>query len=290
MTKRPAARQAGLPSGLIELDRFSHATLNQWEKLSRDLDEFQDSLFFGVLPEQRRLRPEIIGALRKAERKPWSLDNWCRIVTYRYSNAPLSCAGSLRSIGGRFNAGVDLDPGALSPWPALYLTENFETAFREKYQLGSKDRIDGLTAQELNLQPGSSLTAVLLQGELNNVFDLTSSRHLHAVAKIFGRIKMPSRAKELKVRLKSPAYMVQTAGQLFETIFHQNWRILPIQFGIPAPSQVFAEFVRCGLRGYFVSVQQGRRQVLGRLSGQVGFCVLHRIVGLASCHCAASPA
>jgi hypothetical protein len=55
---------------------------------------------------------------------------------------------------------------------------------------------------------------------------------------------MPARAKELKARLKSNASMVQNAGQLFEAIFRYNWRTLPIQFGIPAPSQVFAELVR----------------------------------------------
>jgi RES domain len=244
VTKRPLPRGPGAPSGIIELESFSTANLSQWQALSRDLDEFQAILFFGIRPEQRRLRSELIGALQEVGRKSLSLNNWHRIVPYRYSNEPLSCAGSLQYVGGRFNAGVDLDQDTLSPWPALYLAENFETAFRERFQLRSEDQIDGLTAQELDLQPGSSLSGVNLHGQLHSVFDITSPKHLNGIARVLKRIKMPQRAKQLKAKLKSGAFMIQTAAQLFEAVCKQNWRPLPIQFGLPAISQVLAELIR----------------------------------------------
>ena len=47
-----------------------------------------------------------------------SLTQSVRILTYQYCLEPLSCAGSLWDIGGRFNAGAELDDGTLKPWPA----------------------------------------------------------------------------------------------------------------------------------------------------------------------------
>ena len=72
-----------------------------------------------------------------------SLTQWVRIVTYQYSLEPLSYAGDLRDIGGRFKAGAELENGTLKPRPALYIAENLETAFREKFQLAKTDSVAG---------------------------------------------------------------------------------------------------------------------------------------------------
>jgi hypothetical protein len=128
------------PRGILELDRFSEASLRQWLAVSRDLDVLQDELYFGLEPERRSLRADLIGALQQSSPVAIDLLRWVRVVTYQFSDAPLSCAGSLQYIGGRFNAGAELDANTLNPWPALYLAEDFETAFREKYQLPQDGR------------------------------------------------------------------------------------------------------------------------------------------------------
>ena len=38
--------------------------------------------------------------------------------------------------------------------------------------------------------------------------------------------------------------MIQSGMQLFEAVAKQNWRVLPIQFGLPAPSQTSADLIR----------------------------------------------
>ena len=38
--------------------------------------------------------------------------------------------------------------------------------------------------------------------------------------------------------------MIQSGMQLFEAVAKQNWRVLPIQFGLPAPSQTLADLIR----------------------------------------------
>lgn len=235
------------PLGILELERFTESTLNRWNSVSNDLDELHAVLFFGLQPEQRRLRRELIDALRVVNPLVQDMSHWVRIVTYQYCLEPLSCAGSLRDIGGRFNAGSELDDGTMSAWPALYIAEDFQTAFREKFQLSQTNNIDGLTPQELALEHGVSHSTVFVKGRLHSVFDMTSVRSLDPVARVLRRIKMPSRAVQIKRKLVIPntaLTMIQTGSQLHDAALKHNWRLQPVQFGLPAPSHTLAELIR----------------------------------------------
>ena len=233
--------------GLLELDRFSEASIEKWNLASRDLDELNDILYFGLEPEWRRLRSELIEALHGNPLTTVDLPKWVRFITYQYSQEPLSCAGSLQDIGGRFNAGIELEAKTLSPWPALYLAQDYETGFREQFQLASDSLVDGLTPQELALTQGVSHAVVSVTGQLLRVFDMTEPRSMDPIARVFGRIKMPERARQLMKRLKIPSNqisMIKTGKQLFNVMFKYNWRASPMQFGLPAQSQTIAELIR----------------------------------------------
>lgn len=160
---------------------------------------------------------------------------------------PLSAAGSLHGYGGRFNAGADLDPGTLDPWPALYIAENQETAFRERFQIASTQTVDGLSPQELALARSTSYSTVFLNGQLHDLFDMTSPSSLEAVAKVLGRIRMPAKARFLQKKLRISATdlrMIRTGQQLYDNVLTRNWRTLPVQFGLPAAGHVLAELIR----------------------------------------------
>jgi RES domain len=235
------------PRGILELDRFSEATLSQWNSASQDLDELEGITYFGLEPERRRMRPELLVALQTIPLTTVELPRWARMVTYQYSLEPLSSAGSLKNIGGRFNAGVELDANTLNPWPALYLAEDYETAFREKFQIPHGELTNGLTPQELALEYGVSHTTVFVKGHLSRVFDMTKFESLIPIAKVLGRIKMPERAKQIRTKLKMPingAVMVKTGKQTHDAALKHNWRIAPIQYGLPAPSHILAELIR----------------------------------------------
>lgn len=61
----------------------------------------------------------------------YSNKNWVRIVSWKYSNDPLSIKGScLNAPGGRFNYGDIGDE--YDPFGALYIAEDFDTAHKEK--------------------------------------------------------------------------------------------------------------------------------------------------------------
>lgn len=186
---------------------------------------------------------------------------------------PLSAAGSLHDIGGRFNAGIDLDPQTLDQWPALYVAEDYETAFREKFQIASDATENGLTPQELALEAGSSHSCLQLQGWLSNVFDMTTPKSLESLAKAFRPIKMPVRARQLKRKLNiqdKACFMVQTAKQIHDMMFKQNWRMLPRQFGLPAQSQTIAELVyAAGYEGILYKPSKGPQRCVAIFPNQL---------------------
>jgi hypothetical protein len=249
------------PTGLHELERFTNADLQRWQQVSRDLDELNASLYFGLEPARRRLRSRLCDALIQTGGVQVTLDQWVRVVTYQYSLEPLSCAGSLQSIGGRFNAGHELDDNTLNPWPALYLAENFETAFREKFQLSSTDSTLGLSPNELALEHAVSHSTVFVSGKLCNIFDMTTFATLNSIGKIFREVKMPKEAGALAKKLNIPnsgSIMIQSGQQLHNALTKQNWRIFPVQFGLPSPSQIMAELIRaCGYEGIMYPSSKG---------------------------------
>lgn len=257
----PRSVAPSAPRGILELDRFSEASLQQWKTLSEDLDELERTLHFALEPERRRLRPELLAALEGCKGEPFTLEGWVRMVSYPFSLNPLSSAGSLRAYGGRFNAGIDLEPGTLDPWPALYLAEDFQTAFREKFQKRSDELTEGLSPQELALGPQGSHVTVAITGYLTRVFDMTSIAALEPLARVLRRIQMPVRARQLKKKLRFTNYefsMVQTGKQLYEAVIKQNWRVLPVQFDLPARSQTVAELIRdAGFEGILYQSANG---------------------------------
>ncbi|MFM8901045.1 MAG: RES family NAD+ phosphorylase [Burkholderiales bacterium] len=264
----PPSKGAPTPgaTSILELDRFTEASLEKWRAASKDLDELQAVLYFAVEPHRRRLRPELIAALQQVPPISISGGSWCRIVSYRYSLQPLSCAGSLQSVGGRFNAGADLDETPLNPWPALYLAQDYETAFREKFQMPSDHVVEGLKPHELALEPGASHSTVLLRVRLNRVFDMTATNAFDAVAQVFRKIKIPPQVGPILKRLKqlpSSVFMTKTPHQLRQWVLKNNWRVLPMQYGLPAQSQILAELIRAaGYEGILYPSTKGSGQCL----------------------------
>jgi len=240
--------------------------LTAWKTLSADLDQLEQTLYFALEPERRRLMPEMLAALSPLGDESFVFENWVRLVSYTFSRQPLSSAGSLLGVGGRFNAGVGLDEGTLAPWPCLYLAEDFETAFREKFQLGSTEKHDGLSSEELALTPKTSHVTVKLRGQLTHVFDLTAPPVLTKLAKVLAKIKMPERARTLQKKLQIPVnqlFMMRTPQQLHDATVKHNWRVLPMQYGLPAHSHVLADLIRhAGYEGILYPSSKGSSRCL----------------------------
>jgi hypothetical protein len=83
-----------LPS-LIELERFTQASLRQWLVTKGNLDGLQRALHFELEPLRQRNEGRLLEALRSQALPSLSFEGWSRILDYRSGLQPLSVAGSL---------------------------------------------------------------------------------------------------------------------------------------------------------------------------------------------------
>jgi len=172
----------------------------------------------------------------------FQFEDWHRTIAYRYSDNPLSSRGSLlNDPGGRFNIG-DLDQIRYPSFPALYIAENFETAYREKFQLKPNDKVNGLTADELALNKSDSIVDIIVHGNISTAIDLTKKKTLSDFYEVIKTIKLPKDLIKEAKKLKLPIiYQVKSIDELVKTLLLDNWRAWPMQVDIPANSQIFGQ-------------------------------------------------
>lgn len=231
---------------LLVLDRFSEADLAAWKRKSEDLDALYRTMYFGLEPERLAKHSQLIDALNERPGAPITFNGWVRMVDVRWSAQPLSSAGSIRSFGGRFNIGADVDESTdFRPFPALYIGDTQETAYREFYQCEQGEDSNGLTPEDLALT--RSYSSFRMRGHIERVFDVTDLDTLRPVASVLAKFRTPSTMVPIARRLgvgPAGALLIRTPSKLQETLQDRNWRTWPVQFGLPSPSQKFAELVQ----------------------------------------------
>lgn len=247
------------------LDQFTERDLETWRSVSADLDELHATLYYKLQPQRMRRKQEIVDALTTRNPTPFEFSDWVRIVDYRYANTPLSVVGSLRGVGGRFNIGPDTDQSITLPFPALYIGESFEIAFRERFQLSAQadTAATGLSPEDMALCVSG--TWVRVRGRVERCVDVSDPQNLIAICKVLAKIKLPDSARRLMRSLKlgpRQVFMITSAAQLGSALQDQNWRARPTQFGIPSISQQFAELARSA--GYEGIIYRSTKNPIGK--------------------------
>jgi RES domain-containing protein len=248
---QPPRGEADLPS-LIELERFTQASLRQWLAAKANLDALQRALYFELEPLRQSNEGRLLDALRSRALASFSFEGWSRIVDYRYALEPLSVAGSLKGEGGRFNIGGDLSPAAFTAFPALYVAEDYEAAFRERFATSTSPRPRGLSAQELALRTPGSFTQLRLRGLAESVIDVGDLEALRPFVSILREFPIPRDARQIARRLgvRPPPWLIRSPVTLQRQLLHPNWRMLPQQFDLPSNSQIFGRIAAAaGLHG-----------------------------------------
>lgn len=263
----PPAPDLGLPT-LGVLDVFSRSSLTQWRAAGRNLERFSQALFFDLEKHRAQHSAELIEAIRTSTRGPFEFREWTRVVDYQYSNEPLSMEGSIKGDGGRFNIGRTLNPASYTPFSALYVAEDFPTAYRERFGIDKQGSVGGLTASELVLRRESSFTKVALSGRVETVLDVGDLDSLKAIAEILRSFQMPrsipAQARQLRMRVPG---LVRTASGLQRQLLSTNWRVEPAQYDLPSNSQIFGRV--CAAAGVhailYPSVRDSSRRCLALL-------------------------
>lgn len=263
-------KKSGAPdpdmASLLELERFTDSSFKQWIAASKGLDALYSGLYFDLEPSRQRDGQDLLDAARRSAIQDFQFDGWSRIVDYQFSLTPLSTLGSVRGIGGRFNIGQQISPGTITSFPALYVAEDYETAFREKFGMPKDDNRSGLKAHEFALRTEASFTQVRVRGAIDFLLDVGDVTRLQLFTDIIKKYPLPKSAITLSRNLgmKSPPLMVRTAAGLQRQLLHKNWRSMPIQFSIPSNSQIFARVASAaGLHGIlFPSVRNAQKRCL----------------------------
>lgn len=233
---------------LYVLDTFSHRDIKKWKKQHEAIAQYCWD-HYQYLAYKRSLISDQLKQSLLQNCKAYEFSNWCRVVDYRFANEPLSAKGSILSdLGGRFNIG-DIDQVKFPKFAGLYLAENPATALREKCGMDPQDDRDGLTGDELNLINNTAIIKV--KGNITNILDLTEPKSLHAFYNQIKTIHLPlqfiARARKLKIDAMIP---VRHETELLDTLLREQWRIMPMQFDIPANPQILGQLVHnAGIEG-----------------------------------------
>lgn len=240
----------GAAPSLIELERFSQASLRQWLAAESNLRQLHRALFFTLERQRQEHSAELVDALRRMAVPGEPFENWSRIVDWRYNLRPLSVEGSLKRSGGRFNIGAAIDVAAFTPFPALYVAQDYSTAFRERFAQ-DPDGQPG-RAPEFALRTPGSFTHVTLRGHLEMVVDVTDPQTLKPFAAVLARFSLPREVRELarRVNAQRPMSLVRSTTMLHRQLLDPCWRAEPMQFDLPANSQIFGRIAAAaGIHG-----------------------------------------
>jgi hypothetical protein len=251
---RPGA-SLNIPVGELLLEYFDDNQLLAWRASGTAIQDYHYLWYFELERQRASNEIQLLEALSLVPGISVQLSGWGRALAYKYSSAPLSCIGSLKWVGGRFNYGVDIDSSRFAPFPALYLAEDAETALREMHGLQRGTTRDGLTAFELSLLSQSGVAWVTVDGYAHNVFDLTSAVNLCKFAAVLAKFTLSRAVRAAEDRMGAvPLRLMQTPDELFDSFMIEGWREFPVQVNTPANSQLFAHLlIQAGFEGVLYS-------------------------------------
>ncbi len=206
--------------------------------------------YYSELARQRNaIWDEIQKGLIQASISDFKFRNYQRAVKWKYGLHPLSTAGSLSDIGGRFNTGSKVN-SEVPHFPALYLAVDKDTALQET--LGQiPPTTQAMTAKEIALTNPQSEVIVSVSGQLEKVFDL---RNLESLESFFRLIRNFSVSPALLAAAKflniEPPGLIRSRQQLLGSLLLDAWRVAPTNYDIPANPQIFGHLIdQAGIEG-----------------------------------------
>jgi RES domain-containing protein len=233
---------------IYHLDKFSLEDVQRWKRGQEEFIRFYWDWYTELAFQRGKIMPKIKAALLEASTGPFEFSGYQRAVKYRWSNDPLSVAGSILDIGGRFNIG-DIDRQKFPIFPALYLGEDRSTAMQELLQVDPKGA-GGLSAEELALTDGASISVVSVYGSLETVIDLEKPQRLKAFVDLIKDFKTSDSILRAGKKLKIEVRTARIVDELMSTLLDIEWRKLPMHVDVPGNPQIFGQLIsEAGIEG-----------------------------------------
>lgn len=243
LVKRP---KATAPSRTVLIDIINPHTIRKDKEFGDQLAKLEWELFASLAHQRSLLGDQLNQWVQGSATANFAFKDWRRIVTWKYTNEPLSLEGSLSSIGGRFNIGR-LDPNRFPEFPSLYIADSEKTAYLEKFG-HSPD--PGISPEDLALANKLSYTSVTLSGQIDEYLDLRKHETLQGFVDLTRHFKIPPSVQSLAKKIGRKALAVATSSEgLYHSMMDPNWRIHP-QLDVPSNSQILGQIVyQAGLHG-----------------------------------------
>lgn len=251
--KRHSKRKVGVPAYYAlsfgkfgpqyVLESGSVSDIERYQKNADAVAEFNWKFYAELAYQRSQIEGELVAALSRAAIGPYRFDHWQRAVKWKYSLDPLNTRGSVQYGGGRFNIGK-IDPKLFPIFPALYITEDKDTALQET--LGQSALHDAhLLAQEIALGAPQSESLISVSGKLETIINLSNAENLQPFVDLLAEVKIPSYLHRDSKKLGiGPLSVLKTTDELKGNLLDPNWRVLPQVVDVPANSQLFGQLVR----------------------------------------------
>jgi hypothetical protein len=232
-------QKPNLPAFIVQ----SLKDLRAAKKHSEALRAYHWKLYSELAYQRRQIEDQLLLALNEGGKTGFAITGWQRAVKYKYSLHPLSTLGSLSMPGGRFNLG-EIDPQNFPTFSALYIASDKDTALQETLGQTAPSNSSRLTPQEIALTSPQSQTIVSVSGEIERVFDLRAATSLSKFARHVKTFTLSSElsAMATKLGLKRPKTL-KTSAEILGSLLNPDWRRMPMEFDIPADSQIFGHLV-----------------------------------------------
>jgi hypothetical protein len=97
-----------------------------------------------------------------------------------------------------------------------------------------------------------------------NVFDLTQPANLKSFVAIIAKFTIDSAIKKLAEQLEiRPLLLARSVPVVLKTFFQENWRRLPMQYGLPSNPQIFGRLLyQAGYEGVLYPSVKGAGRCL----------------------------
>jgi hypothetical protein len=270
LARKKAPRKRSKPSTCrtsAVLDQFSVADLDRWDQLSLAEQTFHDRVYYDLERQRAAHHDTLCRALRDIDPVSVQLDPpWCRVTDWTWNLTPLSPAGSLLGIGGRFNIGRQLDRARGQAFPCLYIAQDEATARAEKFGKPRNGSDGTLSTYDFALRRADAFVTFPLEGQVDLVLDLQDPKPLKKFVDIIKRFQLsPDTIRFGKEAGIAPPSLITTTRALHKWLLAAPaaWRAEPSSHGIPAPNQIFGYLAKeAGFEALLYPSQQGGRLCL----------------------------
>lgn len=245
---KPKKQILKAPPRFILLDKFTLADIRHAEAIKDAFLKYYWDYHNNLAYQRSKIYDKIKESLIDA-RQPFPITRWHRALKYRYAIEPFSIAGSLIDPGRRFNIG-GINSSIFPPFPALYLASTRDTAIDEllnkKLDPGSQ-----LDPFELSLTRQGSITIVSISGTIGSIINLKEPKNLEKFVDLIKEFKIPDSLRQTAIDIgEREPELIRTVPKLIEVLLDHKWRLSPMQFDVPATSQIFGQMVsEAGIEG-----------------------------------------